>query len=779
MGCFFLLLLLALILRLVNDYNPRNQIIFIVIIMVQLAVSLKYHAAVPFMLFTFICALQVFNLYLFDKTEGENNTIETSFIKGQIVVIYSMIPMLLMRELFLKFLSVIFCLTITYIRFANTVDLYSNFGIAMIYAICLIILIGYRIRDVRTFSKNEYAKQAASTLTSIVNEWLPVGVIIILKETKKIVFYNQSFKTDHFPNQIITLDNLKTQIVVKDPIEEKEYTFGEIVDRNLQLKKRSFRKYYGDSLERKMKYEITFVAADWNGEDSLIVVFNDVTQQELAVTLKAADKHKDNVIAVVSHEIRNPLTGIIGMLNLLLQKGCDIETKKYAEMAFTSAKILLNLVNSLLDYDQIKNRTIKLNFEYVGLKPLVDEVRSPMSVVASKKGIYLDLDIDSSAPGYLYTDKNRLQQILMNLVGNAIKFTFEGSVTIKIALDPTNSELLEFSVVDTGIGISQENIPKLFRKYGRVGETASINKTGAGLGLMISESLVRALAGEKDQRGIRVESELGKGSKFSFSIGYLKKAQKEEIDRYETHPTSEANITDIFIREFEETSHLNAPPEFLNKLARSRDPLPSIHIIDADLVIDHSGDNLFERGFERGYYFDDPLRSSSIRMKGSFMMSSVLRKGSYASTKPSALIGSGYFDMRQNSDQDLLLFVDDDPFNLVAVSTMAREMGLNAKTALNGKAGIQLVEDQIKEKHFFKIIFLDCIMPIMDGYETARILKEKMNNNEIPKVPIIALTAHSSKNEEKKCLAAGMDSFIVKPINQKNLREVLEKFYIR
>lgn len=224
-----------------------------------------------------------------------------------------------------------------------------------------------------------------------------------------------------------------------------------------------------------------------------------------------------------------------------------VDIKFDIERCISSAKILMALVNSLLDYDQIKHNKLKLNMQFHLLSNILEEVCVPLRAIASEKDLDIVIDIDPDINAYLYTDKNRLHQIILNLVGNAIKFTKQGSITIKVRPDNDFIELLEFQIQDTGVGMDEQDMSSLFTKYVKIeNENSFMNKQGAGLGLMISKSLVNALSVQDDLRGIRVKSEKGQGSVFIFSITH-KKPRLElrlPVDKNGSDPETACNLSE-------------------------------------------------------------------------------------------------------------------------------------------------------------------------------------------------------------------------------------------
>jgi len=398
---------------------------------------------------------------------------------------------------------------------------------------------------------------------------------------------------------------------------------------------------------------------------------------------------------------------------------------------------------------------------------MLEEVKSLFDFQCNSKDIFLNIRIKETVPKYISTDINRLKQVLINLVGNALKFTFEGGITIQVDDDRlANEDCVRFSVVDTGLGIDDEDKQKLFKMFGKLEKTENVNKGGTGLGLMISDTLARLLNIANEDKGIKVESQVGKGSKFYFVIS--KSLRRPSDAAAATLDSDDQHISNESLRSVEEKLHTHSLS------LRRASFVPSIKCSNIIQDVDNT-------------FLDSPKKLLSV--SNAFLdveqttfqsrTDSRSKSGMWGASSKSAKRSSFYKQKLEYSPRNtfpLALIVDDNPFNLMVAQNLVQSSGFRVKTAFNGKAAIEMVRKQADIGLPFKLILMDCEMPVMDGYETTRILTKSITNNEIPPVTIVALTAHEKSEEKKKCLESGMVDVLIKPINEKRLMKVLEKY---
>ena len=480
----------------------------------------------------------------------------------------------------------------------------------------------------------------------------------------------------------------------------------------------------------------------WDNSEAIALFLDDITQQRTCMELKVADQNKDLVIATISHELRTPLNGIIGLVDIVRKMVGDPEVLSYLDACRNSSLFLLNLINSILDLSQIKNKKLKLIYTRVTLQALLNEIKPLFQTFCSSKNLYLNFEIDPKVPKRLVTDRSRLCQIIINLLGNAFKFTSQGGVTIKIDLESTAPFKVRLSIIDTGLGIQKKDQEKLFKLFGRVDQKdKNVNSNGVGLGLTISNTLA-VLLNPSEGKGIQVDSKLGKGSTFSFVI---------ESDPVNLQDEEQASV----ISDEEISDMLDG----INELSL-RSEGAHVQKIKAE--------NMLKKTFT-GFSATTRATSPSVGKTATHRDSNFEFELKITRLNHSQELN--YEKMRSDC-----LIVDDNPFNLMVAARIMQDRGYSVITALNGKEAIQQVVDFEKTGKTFKVALMDCQMPIMDGYQATKLLTRMMYKKEITEFPIIALTANNrDDNHEKLCRSVGMIGCISKPLQVEELEQVLKK----
>jgi CheY-like chemotaxis protein/nitrogen-specific signal transduction histidine kinase len=504
----------------------------------------------------------------------------------------------------------------------------------------------------------------------------------------------------------------------------------------------------------KKAFKVKMFPLLWDDDEAIAMIMDDITRQKIITELKMADRNKDLVIAMVSHDLRTPLNGMLGLVDIAMKNIRDTATLAYLEACKNSGGLMLNFVNSILDLHQIKDNKLNLIYSKISLSALLTEIRALFAQVCKVKQLYLNIEVDPTVSRSLATDKSRLTQVLINLLGNAFKFTFYGGVTIKV--DPENEDpsQIKFSVVDTGIGIKKEDQDKLFKMYGKLEQKdKKINTNGVGLGLTISNTLATLLSPHGNQP-IKIESELNKGTCFSFVVQSKinlvednKETNQSSVNQTSSILFDEAQNEDIFAK----LSFYSKPYERISKIDFSLDRNPTAQTV----LLDKAGGEIKEKPKVQKKKIISPVKKSQSD------------------------------DDLLNSERPLLpsqpwcLVVDDNPFNLMVASHIMSERGYQVKTAMNGQDAVEKAIEDNRNGISYKLVLMDCQMPVMDGYEATRILKNKMENDELRSCPVIALTANNrSEQHENLCKKAGMDGHVSKPLQISELESVLKKVMI-
>ena len=524
--------------------------------------------------------------------------------------------------------------------------------------------------------------------------------------------------------------------------------------------------------EGRRTFKIKIFIFMWDGSESLAIVLDDITNQRKISELKVLDKNKDLVIATVSHELRTPLNGMLGLLDIVKKTIKQQDAIPYIDACHNSGILLLNLVNSILDLSQIKNNKLKLVYSKIGLWEFLMDIKSLFDYFCVMKNLYLKIDVDKSLPRYIMTDRNRLSQIIINLLGNAFKFTFEGGVTIKV--EPVDTiHKIKFSIIDTGLGIRKEDQEKLFKMFGKIEqEDKKINTNGVGLGLTISNTLAMLLDPSINGKGISVESEPNKGSKFSFTI-------QDQIAPVCSNDLSAISFENVSTQDLEEEKGIPV----IEKVSRHTMNRISFHTKSRSVSIQTQQPHFPNKRSTFGPEIknskmasSDSLELDELRME-KCVRNKILDTQRFWKTQ-NIIREKNLKEDEISSKKPWCLVVDDNPFNLIVASHIMEERGYQIKTAMNGKDAIEKIVEYEENGIKFRVILMDCQMPVMDGYEATAILRKMMKDKEVAECPIIAVTANNRTEEhDKLCEQAGMSGCINKPLQAKELEQILKKVY--
>lgn len=610
------------------------------------------------------------------------------------------------------------------------------------------------------------SKEQLMQFKNLVVRDFPHGIAVIHRNLTKCLFVNDIFNNlneNHETDICAQLD----KFILKQSADGAEVSLSQspnifsgpttllaLIKKEFSGKQRTEKKVncvadhkLNSNSERKSIIGISLISTVWDDEPAIAITTKDITQQLNMMSLKIADAQKNEVLATVSHELRTPLNGILGMIQIMEKKIDDPELLNCLSICKNSGTLLVSLVNSILDLNQIQANKLKLHYEEFNVDGFLMGIAALFEFQCQRKGISLRVKINPMTPKIIMTDKNRLSQILINLVGNALKFTSQGNIVITASLDESRNMI--FSVEDTGIGIKDEDKAKLFKIFGKLeNDQYGVNHQGVGLGLNISNNLVRALCDGEGREGIKVESEYGKGSKFTFMI----KNRKRRVN-FLLEEDSETALNRQF-QESETKENRNVSKKMLSYFWQNH--------LSSD-VFQRSQRNLLNMSYT-------PSISRSVNL--SLNRNSPL----YLNTDPGVNNTSALFRNKVQAGKPYILIVDDNPFNVTVAEHMISALGYNFKSALSGEAAVNLVCQNDHRNQPIKMVFMDCQMPVMDGYETTKVLKEKMRKEEIPNIPVIAFTANDSEKDKEKCKKVGMSDYLTKPLSEAKLKEIILKY---
>ncbi len=538
---------------------------------------------------------------------------------------------------------------------------------------------------------------------------------------------------------------------------------------------------------------------------SLMLRYNN---DELLVSLKLekekaleATTAKSTFLANMSHEIRTPMNAIIGLTELVQRTNLNTQQEDYIKKIDTSSHSLLGIINDILDFSKIEAGKLNIEHIHFDLNEIINQVADIFASKASEKKIELIIYCKPDVPKRLEGDPLRIEQVLINLVNNAIKFTDHGEVIIKVSVDSiiSNNAKLRFCVSDTGIGMDSEQLKKLFASFTQADDSISRRYGGTGLGLSISQNLVQLMGGN-----IGVRSTVGKGTVFSFTLDLpicASSAENENFD-IEKLSTFKALIVDdneptaTYIAE--SLQNIGIKSEFVLSGKEALKKLPCA--ISAGkpydmLLIDWHMPNL--NGLETIEIIknDDRYNNLLLMMMTAYGDEQIIQEASALGVKSflskpikqSTLIGSIVSELYGNTPSITnktnysrkifeipeikgarILLVEDNEINQQIALELLNDMGLKVQVASNGVEALKKLEE-----HSFDCVLTDIQMPIMGGDELTKKIRVEEKYNDLP---IIALSADAMASEKENCLAIGMNDFITKPINIKNLNLVLIKW---
>ncbi len=553
---------------------------------------------------------------------------------------------------------------------------------------------------------------------------------------------------------------------------------------------------------------IRMIGTNWD-----ITVLKNTEIKLIAAKEKAeiATKVKGEFLANMSHEIRTPMNGVLGMLDIALKKATDREQKRRLQLAQSSATSLLTVINDILDFSKIEAGQLEFECVAFDIEKLLSDCVASFSPNAHGKGLQIVLDSIALPSLLVLGDPSRLKQVLSNLIHNAIKFTQNGEVIVRASLEDMDSQHWRFvcSVIDTGIGISTDKTSTLFNPFTQADASTTRQYGGTGLGLSIVRQLCELMHGH-----IQVESTENKGSNFTFDI------RLQKMESYEPKPNINFNKVSVFLVD-EHAASRKAISDLLKSwgmdvtetdkkglpLARSAGDDPhkfSFALVDQAVLEDNSCKSLILETITDTPIFKRILLASSLEstdnldlanigfgevitkpLTPSDLLDTLITLEEKTDSKPK---NPGNENLTEQTESNYLfpgldqkpriLLVEDSEINQEVASSVLEDFGLEVDCANNGAEAIDLLKASNTNQPY-ALILMDCQMPVMDGYQATQEIRLGHAGLHFKHIPIIAMTANAMAGEKEKCLDAGMNDYVSKPIDQEHLMVTLKLFLNR